>query len=351
MARVVFVRQENTLLAGIRFVLHRRAELTPALGRLNACVPGAIITGPPVLVLHYISSESSGTLVELGLPVSEPFRADDIHTFTLPRAECLAVTHSGPLSGLGDAYGELYGWADERGIVSDEYGVEVLHDMNDFDNCTVEARLVIHKWEKLLRKSLSRVLGDPAAEHVFGGCSELAEGTELGTRFELVKGAMERLDRVGDEFEKYDCVSSCAHVFPQEQVDKLRAVFLKAGDEGLPLLEAVDRVIAFMKSDPGWGEAASRDGSTIFTAKGPRDRKAYEAAGTPREKAAAACFCPIIRKKLDEGMPACFCYCGAGWYRQQWEGATGLPVRVEVLASLLKGDPECRFAVHLPEAP
>jgi predicted hydrocarbon binding protein len=48
-------------------------------------------------------------------------------------------------------------------------------------------------------------------------------------------------------------------------------------------------------------------------------------------------------------MSITFCFCGAGWFRQQWEGAIGKPVRIEVVKSVLKGDDVCQFAIHLPE--
>jgi len=48
-------------------------------------------------------------------------------------------------------------------------------------------------------------------------------------------------------------------------------------------------------------------------------------------------------------MPPTFCYCGAGWYRQQWEGAVGKPVQIEIVDSLLKGDDRCTFAIRLPD--
>jgi len=49
-------------------------------------------------------------------------------------------------------------------------------------------------------------------------------------------------------------------------------------------------------------------------------------------------------------MPLTYCYCGAGWFRQQWETATGRPVAmVEVVRSALKGDLVCEFATHLAE--
>jgi hypothetical protein len=66
-------------------------------------------------------------------------------------------------------------------------------------------------------------------------------------------------------------------------------------------------------------------------------------------KRTAYCFCPIVRTNLDRGMPLTFCYCGSGWYRQQWEFATGKPVRsIQIVRSILQGDDVCQFAIHLP---
>jgi len=253
------------------------------------------------------------------------------------------------MSGLGDAYSKVFDIAAERGIISDEYGMEVLHDVGDFENCRVEVRLVVHRWEGIFREGLEEVLGHSRCEEVFGDCSALNTGSHLSERFALIKKALSRLEDSACDFDIYDCVSRCAHVFPEDQIMKLKDVFDSSRAEGLSFLEAVDRVIGFMDSDPGWSEGAVREENIIYSAKGPSDREAYESAQTDEERAEAACFCPIIRKKLKDGMPASFCYCGAGWYRQQWEGATGTPVRVEILSSLLSGGDECRFAIHLQE--
>lgn len=342
--------QEKTTLAGRKFVLHRRSELGPILREIREGIPDELVTGPPVLIIHYISSVKDGTLVELGYPVHSPFENSNMETLTLPKTSFLCIDHAGAMAALGKTYGDLFGYADAKGLVSDEFGVEVLHDVNDPESCSIEARLIIHGWNGLLRANLERVLGFPEARRILGDCAGITEETDLDTRFELVRSAIERLDTAADAIQRYDCVSGCAHFFPPEQVAKLRDVFTNARKEGLNFLEAVDRVIAFMDSDPGFSEKATRQGHTILTAKGPRDRQAHEAAETPEARAAAACFCPIIRTKLRDGMPQTFCYCGAGWFRQQWEGAIGQPVRVEILTSLLKGDPECRFAIHLPES-
>lgn len=348
MPRIRFDTQERTVLSGRRFVLHSRRELGPALREIGDAIPAGLVSGPPVLLIHYISSESNGTPVDLGYPVHSPFEGGGLETIVLPEAGFACIEHRGTLADLGKAYRELYDYAGNIGIVSDEYGVEVLHDLSDHGDCRIEARLVIHEWTALFERNLERVLGSAEAERVFGDCVGITSETCLQDRFDRVRSAIERLDGVADDFQRYDCVSGCAHVFPPEQVAKLRASFDRARLEGLGFLESVDRVIAFMDSDPGWSEGAVRQGRTVFSSKGPRDRKAYEEAETPEARASAACFCPIVRTKLRDGMPPSFCYCGAGWFRQQWEGAIGLPVRVEIVASLLKGDPECRFAIHLP---
>ena len=49
-------------------------------------------------------------------------------------------------------------------------------------------------------------------------------------------------------------------------------------------------------------------------------------------------------------MSRTYCYCGAGWYQQLWDGIMGQPVRVEVLKSILQVDDRCSFAIHLPLA-
>ncbi len=48
-------------------------------------------------------------------------------------------------------------------------------------------------------------------------------------------------------------------------------------------------------------------------------------------------------------MSPSFCLCGAGWFRKQWEGATGKPVTIEIRKSVLAGDDECTFAITLSD--
>jgi hypothetical protein len=111
----------------------------------------------------------------------------------------------------------------------------------------------------------------------------------------------------------------------------------------------VDAVIAYT-AQRGWGDARLfREGHVVYATKPPAQRERYELAETAAERRAAYCFCPILVPYLDNnGMPETYCYCGAGWYRQQWEYATGRPVRVEMVRLVHRGDDQCEFAIHLP---
>ena len=158
---------------------------------------------------------------------------------------------------------------------------------------------------------------------------------------------MTRLVGTASQGERYEILSGCAHVFPQRQIDKLTRVFSDARRETGDPLKAVDAVIEFMERDPGWVEGGRREGYTIYAVKPPSDKKAYSEAKTDLERRQAYCFCPVLNRRIDQGMPPDYCYCGSGWFRQQWEGAVGKPVKIDIVRSVLRGDDACEFAIHL----
>ena len=337
------------LAATRRLVLRARSELPVILDRLLTGIPPEHIIGPPFTIIQFVTSIKDGFDVEVCYPVSQAVEADGIETKRLPAVEVLTLLHEGPMEKLQESYRQLYGSAAAHGLISDEFCREVYWDLGDLENSKIEVQFVLHDWQGLLRENLGRVLGEQARKEVMQGDDGLTIESTVDERFQWVKEAMQRMDRLADEREKYDIVSSCAHVFPEGQVDKLRAVYEDARDKTDDPLQAIDAVIEFMDTDPGWGERPLREGRVLYSSKAPRNPQAYASAKDERERREAYCFCPLVRSHLDEGMPIAFCYCGAGWYRRQWEGATGKAVRIEVVQSILKGDDVCQFAIHLPE--
>jgi effector-binding domain-containing protein len=340
-------RLDGTLVAGCRPVLRARSEVPAILCGLRQCIPAEYIAGPPFGIFQFVTSVEDGFDVEVGYPVSQAVEADGIKTRRLPSVEVLALLHEGPMEKLRDSYRQLYGSAAAHGLISHEFCREVYWDLDDPEDSRIEVQFVLHDWQGLLRENLDRVLGERTRQEVMQGGDRVDIESTVDERFRWVKGAIERIDRLADET-KYDIVSGCAHVFPSRQVGKLKVVYEDARAKTSDPLAAVDAVIEFMDTDPGWGERPLRRGNVIYSSKAPRDPQGHANAKSEKEKREAYCFCPLVRSHLDEGMPIAFCYCGAGWYRQQWEGAIGRPVRIEIVQSILKGDDVCQFAIHLP---
>ena len=338
----------GTLVATVRCQFQNRQQLRGILADVAQAIPAGDIVGPGFCIFQFVSSITEGFDGEVGFPVCHTVEKTGVSSRVLPAMEVLSLVHRGPADRIRETYATLYGRAAQHGLISDEFMREIYLDANNPEGNQIEVQFVLHDWMRLLDRHVRRLLGDEAGQGVMRSSGDISLESPLDERFCWVKGAVERLDGIADAQQKYDAVSSCAHVFPRGQIEKLRVAYERARAEVDDPLAAVDAVLEFMATDPGWGERPRREGRTIYSSKKPRDPARFEAAETRVDKAKAYCFCPIIRNHLDEGMPTTFCYCGAGWYRQQWEGALGKPVRVDIVESLLKGDERCTFAIHLP---
>lgn len=336
-----------TFAATIHLNLRARAELPDVLREVAEQIPPEYVAGPAFALFQFISSFPEGYEVEVGFPVSRAVEGGRVTTRQLPALEVLALVHRGPIVGLGESVRRLYGYMREHGLISDEFRREVYLDWQR-PGQEIELQAVLHDWTGLLERNVENVLGAQARQTVMRGCAALTIASTLEERFLWIKGAMERLESLADDDQRHDVVSGCAHVFPRGQLEELRAAYQEARASTGDGLAAVDAVIAHI-ARRGWGDAAiRREGHTVYATKPPADPEGYEQAQTAAERRAAYCFCPIMRTHLDAGMPDTYCYCGAGWCRQQWEYTTGRPVRVERVRLVHRGDDCCEFAIHLP---
>ena len=339
----------STRVASISVNLKDREQLPELFTELKEKIPGELIAGPAFCQINFITSLTEDYDAEIGFPISHDFESDSLKTRTMPAMGVLTLQHQDSLENIGESYRQLFGFAYDHGLISDEFCLEIYsQDGVDLEN-EIELRFVIHNWNEVFKEHLQQVLGDDISLKVYGGGDKLEILGEREERFRWVKGAIERLEGLGDELERYEILSKCAHVFPQNQINKLREVYQETRQRTDDGLEAVDAVISFMETDPGWGEKPRTEGREMYSSKNPRDPKAYEEAETEAERKKAYCFCPVIRDYLDRGLSSTYCYCGSGWYRQQWEGAIGKPVKLEIMKSILKGDYLCEFKITLPE--
>jgi effector-binding domain-containing protein len=336
-----------TLAITMRQNVQKRAEIHTALADLACKIPTEQIAGPPFCIFNFITSVKDGYDVTLGIPVTQEIENKRLKSELLPKMEVLSILHRDEPEKLGESLGKVFAYANQYAIISDEFYREVYLAESDPGGTGTEIQFVIHNWNAKLAAGLERVLGAEARETVMQGSQSLEIESGLDERFKWVKGMLARLDGLADDHQKWDLISGCAHVFPQGQIDKLATVFKQTRAQTGDPLQAVDAVIAFMDTDPGWAEGGLREGYTVYAAKKPRDAKAYAEAQSDLERRQAYCYCPLVRTKIDQGMPLDFCNCGSGWFRQQWEGATGKPVTMEIVQSVLRGDEKCEFAIHL----
>ena len=114
--------------------------------------------------------------------------------------------------------------------------------------------------------------------------------------------------------------------------------------------EITKEVFELINDDPSI-EVGVREGDTITVRKIPYMAKKYLEEEDEWKKRYYYCHCPWVREALlesEQPVSPVFCNCSAGYYRAYWEIVLDQSVDVEVVESVLNGDPVCTFVVHLP---
>lgn len=196
------------------------------------------------------------------------------------------------------------------------------------------------KWARLIEERG----GAGKSEQVLEGHEGLAEATPEG-RAAWSREAMARLaEAVPDLAAREKIMADRACVFVEEFGEapllELREVFKEGG---------VEAVCEAMARDREKHSKPYRDGDVVMEIKAPREPEAFAAAQTEEERRVAYCHCPLARAGAATApLPDPYCCCGGGWYEGIWAFILERPVRVEVLRSVMRGDDDCAFAVHLP---
>jgi len=114
--------------------------------------------------------------------------------------------------------------------------------------------------------------------------------------------------------------------------------------------EITPRVVEFVKGNQEV-LGGVRKGDKIYWTKIPYDPDAFLREEDPRMKRYYTCHCPLAREAIvsgGPGVPREWCYCSAGYGKLPFEVVFGEELEVELLESVLEGDPRCRFALKIP---
>lgn len=352
-------RVDDVLVATIRF-RGEVQDVPQALGRLYEQVEPHIVGKGMLLHHYYDQSVGEGNDLEVCYPVSRPVGTEEVRSRVLPGGEMLCAIHVGPPfasreeGGMGETWPAIWGYMRRHSIFpAAEPARNVLlegaaeHGDNESKYVTeLQLPYGFHRMERL-DENLARHAGEQVRREVMAGV-EAYETASPRERAAWFQRAIERLDAlVEDEATRCDVMISCAHRFPLWRIEALRAEYERSGD--------IDALLETMRADRtlgdlSWYEAPVRKGNVIWVTKDPFDPEKHRQATDTNEKRAAYCHCGVLKETLLEGvtMSRTYCYCGAGWYQQTWEGILQRPVRIEVVRSVLQGDDDCTFAIHLP---
>jgi effector-binding domain-containing protein len=332
-------------IAYLKTRIDTREQIPPLLERLRlACADAA--SGDPLVIFHG-GAVKDGFLVEAALPVSRAVDTDEIRTRVLEAAPALSMLHYGAHTSMRETVLKIYEYLDQHAWTTSLFRREIYLalDAAEPQKNLSEVQVVLHEWDRLLAEGAERVLGGEARRKLMQGIESITPASSFEDYTAWIQGVMERLDALTDnEEKKCQVVSACAHVFPQERIEHLRAIY-RGGE--------FDDILREMYRDDFWYEKPARRGHVIYMRKNPFNPEGYARAATPAERRKAYCHCSFVHPYLEE-IPArlspTFCYCGAGWYRRLWEGILGQPVKIEHVETLLRGNDQCTLTITLPFA-
>lgn len=340
---ILYKKLDSILIASLTARVDKRDEIPPLFEKLRETCGDAICSDP--MTIFHGGAVKEGYLVEIAFPVSRAVEQGDVHSRMLEAARTLTMVHHGVHATIRETILKIYDHLEKHAWTTSLFRREIhrVLDPGDPEKNVTEVQVLLHEWDKLLAEGAERELGVDSRRELMRGIEAITPESSFEEYTNWIRGAMQRLDAMPvSEDQKCRVVSHCAHVFPQERIDHLRAIYQQGG---------VDDVLREMYNDDFWYEKPVRKGAVIHMRKNPFNPEGYEKAVTPAERRKAYCHCPFVHPFLDEipsAMPLTFCYCGAGWYRRLWEGILGQPVVIEHVETLLKGNDQCTMTITLP---
>lgn len=226
-----------------------------------------------------------------------------------------------------------------------------------------------------ISERLAESVGAAEAERVLEGLEHPPLGSEPADFPAYTKSLMERLES-NLPVETVQCVlAGNNHGIPAAAFEEEKALFAASAsmDEFLQAhhKKQVEELQRHCDTNTVWYEqsitqevvdfvaanqeiqSAVREGDVLYTTKIPYDPAQYLAETDPVKKRYYACHCPFVREAILAGSPAVsenWCYCSGGFVKYPYEVILGRPLRVNMLQSVLRGDPVCRFAIDIAEA-
>jgi len=223
-----------------------------------------------------------------------------------------------------------------------------------------------------IEERLAALQGSETAERVFAGLDRPPLGSDPASFPSFTRALMERLEKNLPPESLPRVLAGNNHGIPASAFTAEKEAFEKAASLDEYLAGKHARQVAELQrcctDGKVWFEqtitqetvdfvagnqeilSAVREGNVLYVTKIPYDPAKYLSETDPVMKHYYACHCPFAREAIKNGGPEIssnWCYCSAGFAKYPFEVLFERELRVELLSSVLRGDPVCRFAIYL----
>ncbi len=224
-----------------------------------------------------------------------------------------------------------------------------------------------------LSETLTQISGTGKRDEVFRGLDLPPLGTHSKEKPKVTRQFMEKLETWLNERECRELLSSGPHAVPKEEYLPEREKFLPAKsiddfleqrhreyvdelekhmkEKTLYFTQEIDEeVLEYVHNTPTC-QSGVRVGDVIYVTKIPYMAKKYLHEKDEKKRRYYYCHCSWVREAIlsDLRISPNFCYCSAGFEKRPWDVIFDQPVKADIVETVLKGDPVCRFAIHIPQ--
>jgi hypothetical protein len=185
---------------------------------------------------------------------------------------------------------------------------------------------------KELKKTIERIAGKTVSKTVMQGCEQLTKSSSKKTIALWVRDAIRRLDSTVDENTRRQIMENCG-----QNCASINNRVIESAKTRRKKFKNLDTFLEAEQRKPMNGTRLHREGNILYQYYTP------QAFTQPMR-----CYCSLLRGlPKDTSVSLTYCHCSKAFVQNLWQSVLEQPVKVELLQSVVSGDSECKFAIHL----
>ena len=174
--------------------------------------------------------------------------------------------------------------------------------------------------------------GKKVAAKIMEGSEQITAKTDTKEIAVWVKAAMEKLDASVEEPTRVQIMQNCGYSCAEKNSKVIQRALARRKKYA-----NVNDFLAAEQQKPMKGTRLALEGDIVYQFYTP------QAFTRPMR-----CYCGLLRDlPNEETVSKTYCNCAKGFIEKYWEKVLEKPVKVDLLQSVVAGDKECKFAIHL----